>query len=143
MKHIGFVSSKADPDVWLHESIRIDGMTQYYEYVLLYIDDCIVISDRPESILRKEIGKYFELKEESIGAPSQYLGGKLREIELETGQKCWAFGSKQYIDAAVTNVIDYLKKRNQVLAVKAATPLTSNYCPEVDVSEELGPQDAS
>ena len=43
----------------------------------------------------------------------------------------------------MTNVIDYLKKRNQVLAVKAATPLTSNYRPEVDVSEELGSQDAS
>ena len=75
MKHIGFESSKADPDVWFCESVRKDGVTQYYEYILLYTDDCLVISDRPESILRKEIGKYFELKEESIGAPSHYLGG--------------------------------------------------------------------
>ena len=99
MKHIDFESSKADLDVWLRESVRKDGVTQYYKYVLLYTDDCLVISDHPESILRKDIGKYFELKKESIGAPSQYLRGKLREIELETGQKCWDFGSKQYIEA--------------------------------------------
>ena len=112
MKHIGFELSKAYPDVWIRKSVRKDGITRYYEYVLLYTDDCLVISNRPESILRKEIGKYFELKEESIGAPSQYLGGKLREINLETGQKCWAFGSKKYIEAAVNNVVEYLRKRN-------------------------------
>ena len=94
MKHIGFELSKANPDVWICESVRKDGVTKYYKYVLLYTDDCLVISDHPESILRKDIGKYFELKEESIVAPSQYLGGKLRDIDLETGQKCWAFGSK-------------------------------------------------
>ena len=43
----------------------------------------------------------------------------------------------------MNNVVIYLSKRNQVLAAKAATPLTSNYRPEVDVSEELGPQEAS
>ena len=63
MKHIGFKSSKADPGVWLRESVRKDGVTRYYKYVLLYTDDCLVISDCPESTLRKEIGKYFELKE--------------------------------------------------------------------------------
>ena len=111
MKHIGFETSKADPGVWLREFVRNDGVTRYYEYVILYTDDCLAIS----------IGKYFELKEESIGAPSQYLGGgELREIELETGQKCWAFGSKQYIEAAVNNVVEYLSKRNQVLAAKSS-----------------------
>ena len=55
-------------------------------------------------MLCKEIGKYFNLKESSIGPPNQYLGGKLREVELENGQKCWAFGSKQYVEAAVKNV---------------------------------------
>ena len=74
--------------------------------------------------------------------PLSIWGGKPREIELETGQKFWAFGSKQYIEAAVNNVVEYLRKRNQVLAVKAETSLTSNYRPEVDVSEELGPQEA-
>ncbi len=38
-----------------------DG-TKLYEYVLLYVDDCLVISDNAEHILKKEIGCYFQLK---------------------------------------------------------------------------------
>ena len=59
------------------KSVRSDGATKYYEYVLLYTDDCLVINNRANSVLRKEIGMYFELKEASIGPPSKYLGGKL------------------------------------------------------------------
>jgi len=87
-------SSRADPDVWMRQSVRKDGTTKYWEYVLLYTDDCLVISDRGESILKDEINPLFELKKDSIGVPSKYLGGKLRMVELKNGQKCWAFGSK-------------------------------------------------
>ena len=75
MKFLGFESSRDDPDVCMRESVRKDEVTKYYEYVLLYTNDCLVISDRGEDVLRKEIGKYFSLKESSIGVPTQYLGG--------------------------------------------------------------------
>jgi hypothetical protein len=139
---LGLESSKADPDVWYRATVRKDG-TEVYEYVLLYVDDCLVISDRAESILRDEIGKHFKLKEESIGKPSQYLGGKLREVTLENGQNAWAFGSTQYVQAAVKNVEEYLEKRGEKLQARAPTPLSSDFHPEVDVSEELGEADAS
>ena len=29
-----------------------DGITDYYEYMLLYTDECLVISDRAEAVLR-------------------------------------------------------------------------------------------
>ena len=74
---LGFKSSCADPDVWFRLSKRSTGEV-YYEYVFLYVDNVLVISERAESVLRKEIGKYWVLKEESIGPPSKYLGGKLR-----------------------------------------------------------------
>ena len=104
--------------------MRKDGVTKYYEYVLLYTDDCLVFSDRAKSVLRNELGKHFELKESSIGPPSKCLGGKLREVELENGQKCWAFGSKQYVEAAVNNVTDYLKKRSLSLPAKCPSPMS-------------------
>ena len=85
MYHLSFKSSKSDPDVWMRRSFCADGITPYYEYVLLYVDDCLVVNDRAESMIRNEIGKYFRLKEESIGDPSQYLGGKLRKVKLENG----------------------------------------------------------
>ena len=85
MYHLSFKSSKAYPDAWMRRYVRADGITPYYEYVLLYVDDCLVVSDRAESVIRNEIGKYFRLKEESIGDPSQYLGAKLRKIKLDNG----------------------------------------------------------
>ena len=138
MKFIGFEYSQADPDVWMRESVQKYGSTKYYECVLLYTDDCLVISNRGETVLRKEKGKYFNLKESSIGPPTQYLGGKLREVELENGQKFWALGLKQYFEAAVKNVTEYLKKRGEGLATKAVTPMTSGYHPEIDITPELG-----
>ena len=114
MKHLGFESSKADPDVWFRKSKRKNG-TEYYEYVLMYTDDCLVISDRAEAILREEIGQHFILKEESIGLPSQYLGGKLQKVTLENGVDAWAFGSTQYVQAAVKNVEQYLAGKGEKL----------------------------
>ena len=52
--------------------IKSDG-TKCYDYVLLYVDDALVVSKNAESILRNELGRYFELKEESIGPPDHYL----------------------------------------------------------------------
>ena len=101
------------------------------------------MSDQGESILRNKIGKYFELKDSYIAAPLQYLGDNLRMVELENGQKCWAFGSKQYVEAAVQNVLDYLKKRVDGLAAKAVTPMTSGYCPDIDTTPEFGSEDAA
>ena len=142
MEHLNFESSKADPDVWYRESKRKDG-TPYYEYVLLYTDDCLVISDNAEAILRKEIGKSFMLKEKSIGDPGQYLGGKLRKVQLENGVDCWAFSSTQYVQDAVNNVEQYLKKKGQKLVAKALAPFKNNYRPEIDMTEELEEDEAS
>ena len=142
MDFLGFTSCKADPDVWMRPATKADG-SEYWEYVLLYCDDTLVISEKGESVLREEIGKYFELKEESIGPPSIYLGGKMRKVTLNNGVEAWSFSSSQYVQAAVDNVEDYLKARNQKLPARASAPFTSNYRPEVDTSPELGPAEAS
>ena len=76
MRNLDFVSCPADPDVWMWPAKKSDGST-CYDYILLYIDDTLVISERAESILQSELGRYFELKEESIGPPSLYLGGNV------------------------------------------------------------------
>ncbi len=103
----------------------------------------LVISENAKSVVRKEIGQHFVLQDESIGPPSQYLGGKLREVTLENGAKAWAFGSCQYVQSAVCNVEYHLAKTGEKLPYKAPTPLFSGYRPEIDVSPELGVTDAS
>ena len=49
--HLGFESSKANPDLWMRRSVLKDGGTAYHEYLLLYVEDCLVISDRAESVI--------------------------------------------------------------------------------------------
>ena len=103
MAELGFKSSKAEPDIWFRASKR-KNEDDYYEYVLLYVEDCLVISDRVESLLKDEIGCHFVLKKSSIGPPSQYLVGKLRQVELENGTKEWAWGLYQYVQDVVKNI---------------------------------------
>jgi hypothetical protein len=141
MRHIGFKSCSADTDVWMRSAIKSDG-TEVYEYVLLYTDDALSIGVEAESILRKEIGEYFELKEKSIGPPKLYLGGHLSLVELDSGVKAWAFSSSQYVRAAVQNVEDYIAKdetKRWKLSNKAETPLCTSYRLELGVTPELSP----
>lgn len=138
-------SCPADPDVWMQPAIKSDGST-YYEYVLLYTDDALVISEKAEASLRSEIGRYFELKQESIGPPKIYLGGHVQKVQLENGVWAWAFSSSQHVQAVVKNVETWLpKEENKMwkLPTKANTPITTTYHPELDVSQELLESDAS
>ena len=68
---------------------------------------------------------------------------KLRIVELENDQKCLAFESKQYVEVAVQNVVNYLKKRCESLPRKCVTPISAGYRPELDTSGELKPEDAA
>jgi hypothetical protein len=145
MRHLDFASCPADPDVWMRPPKRSNG-SYYYKYILLYTDDALVISKNAEQVLRNELGRYFTLKEESIGPPKIYLGGHVRKVQLENEVKCWAFSSSQYVQAAVKNVEEYLSKRDNVnwnLPKKAETPMQTSYRPELDVSPELQPADAA
>ena len=148
MRHLNFISCPADPDVWMRPAKKADG-TEYWEYILLYTDDALCVSAHAEETLRNDLGRYFQLKEKSIGPPKIYLGGNCRLVELETGVKCWAFGSSQYVQAAVKNVEKALNDRQRLgddrfrLPAKANTPINTSYRPELDVSPELGMKDAS
>ena len=148
MRHLNFISCPADPDVWMRPAKKADG-SEYWEYILLYTDDALCISDHAEETLRKDLGRYFQLKETSIGPPKIYLGGHCRLVELDTGVKCWAFGSSQYVQAAVKNVEKALGDRQLLgdnrfkLPARAKTPMPSSYRVELDISPELGTKDAS
>ena len=87
--------------------------------------------------MRNEINPFFGFKQDSIDTPSKYSGGKLRIVELE-------FGSKQYVEAAVQNVVDYpnSKKRCESLSKKCATPISVGYCPGLALGE-LQPEDTA
>ena len=142
MDFLNFKSCLADPDMWMRPAIKSDGNT-YYEYILLYVDDALVVSENVESILQNELGRYFHLKEESIGPPTVYLGGRACKVQLENGVWAWSFSSSQYVQSAIKNDEEYVRRpKNTHLKIpsKAETPLTTSYRPELDVSLELTPR---
>ena len=48
MFHLHFTSCPADPDVWIRPAKKADG-SMYYEYLLLYTDDCLAVGKDPEN----------------------------------------------------------------------------------------------
>ena len=138
MQHLGFESCLADPDVWMRLAVTANG-TECWEYVLLYTDDALVISPNAEKLLHEGIGRYFPLKEGLVGPPDLYLGGRVRQVVLENSVKAWAFSSSQYVQAAVKNVQENLKKRGERLLAKTETLIQTTYRPKLDVTAELSP----
>jgi hypothetical protein len=51
--HLGFTSCLADPDLWMRPEVRPCNGFEYYAYVLLYVDDVLVVHhDATDVLLR-------------------------------------------------------------------------------------------
>ena len=90
------------------------------------------------------------MKEASIGEPDVYLGGEFRNVELDTGEVCWAFSSSQYVQESCKNVRNHLKLRNGENKLQdckyhlpkiAPSPITTDYQAEIDISPYLNAVD--
>ena len=55
---------KADPDVWIRPAVKPDR-SEYYEYIMCYIDDILSVSHDAKSILQSLQGQ-FKLKGNKI-----------------------------------------------------------------------------
>jgi hypothetical protein len=75
----------------------------------LYVDDAFVVH-HDAMMVSKEIDKYFCMKPGSIGDPSYYLGARLSLIKLPNGVQAWAMSPSKYLQNAVRNIKEYLKK---------------------------------
>jgi hypothetical protein len=64
-KELQFHSCLTNPDIWLLLARRQIG-EEYYEYLLVYIDDLLAISKQLKIII-DNINDYFDLKPESVG----------------------------------------------------------------------------
>jgi hypothetical protein len=127
--------SKADPDVWLKPAVKPDGF-KYYEMVLCYVDDVLVVSHEPMRTI-EGVKATFKLKDDKAEAPEMYLGATLQKVETREGTKCWSMSSEKYVKAAITNVEEKLAKSDLRLPSKCITPMSNGYHPSEDTTREL------
>ena len=64
-----------------------DNKLKYYEYVLVYVDDVLCMSDQPMNTM-KGIKYSFKIKNDKIEEPSMYLGAEISKMRNETNKEC-------------------------------------------------------
>ena len=130
--------------VWFKSQTRPSDRHEYYAYTLCYVDDILVVHhDGMEAL--KGIDKFFKMKKGSVGDPDYYLGTKLRMMKLVNGVKAWGMSSSKYALAVVANVVTHIdsKEQGHMLPKRDPTPFKGGYQPEMDVSPELNPENAT
>jgi hypothetical protein len=53
MRHMGFTSCKADPDLWYKAETNPVDNSRYYAYILCYVDDILVMHHDPTTVLKE------------------------------------------------------------------------------------------
>ena len=87
MHHLGLFICPVNLYLWINPMVRREDGFDCYAYILIYVDDVVVIYNDVESVLWR-IDEYFKLKPSSIGDPDIYLVSKLNKMRLENG--VWA-----------------------------------------------------
>ena len=110
----------------------------HYDMVLVYVDDILIFAKEPKMTM-DELGKFYELKPESVREPNIYLGADMENVQLPSGKVEWAMGSKSYVKNAVKVVEALIAEDDPEAKLKstARNPFPSGYKPELDVTPEL------
>jgi hypothetical protein len=145
MTHLGFKPCLADPDLWMLASERPSDGHEYYAYVLIYVNDVLVMHHAAEEILLR-INKYFKMKPGSIGDPDIYLGATIKKMHLHNDLEAWASRPLKYVRALIDTIAKYLTNlgdKQWSMPKKASNPFEGGYEPELDVRPLLNPELAS
>jgi hypothetical protein len=77
----------------VREGVKSDGF-EYYEYVIVCVDDIICISEKPEVFMKKLEGVY-KLKD-GYRKPEQFLG-----MDLQQTNEGWRISTRRYLENIV------------------------------------------
>ena len=123
---MGFFPSRAESDIWMKDC------GDHYSYIARYVDD-LAIASRDPGAITKELQEKYKFKLKGTGPISYHLGCDF--FRDSTGTLCMA--PKRYIDRMINTY-------EQMFGCKPKTvyssPLERGDHPELDVSEELGPE---
>ena len=107
---MGLKDTKADGDVYRRKAFRGDN-TPYYEYMVVYVDDIICISENPDHWINI-LATQNRLQE--IGIPKHFLGSDIKSTDYLNDDgllaTCWVFGSESYAKDACQLADNQMKK---------------------------------
>ena len=92
---MGFQSSLADPDLWFKPSTTPDGR-DYYSYILVYVDDILVMDHDPKRFML-QLQSSYTVRKDTIKVPDQYLGADIDRIYFQDGSYAFTMVSSSYI----------------------------------------------
>ena len=137
-----FKSSLADPDLWYKAATAQDG-SEYYTYILVYVDDILVIDKHPKKYMQMLQDSY-TVREDTVKEPEQYLGADIGKTFFDDGTHAWTMSSASYVRNAVKNIKQRMsesgfKFNSKLSDVNYSTPQpfsSPKYRPELDTSLE-------
>jgi len=141
LRENGFQSSLADPDVWMRKARKPCGFL-YWEYLLVYVDDILVLSHAPHAVI-ESLSQHVTFKPGSVEEPKNYLGADVFKVTVHDGgpnepaKQVWAMSASEYIKRSIQEVERELALQEAYLPKKIETPISSGYRPELDFSPEL------
>ena len=115
--------------------------TPYYEYLVVYVDDIICVSEDPNKWMRI-LGSRYRLRD--VGTPDRFLGSDIKRKQYidEDGYQayCCAFGSDTYVKDTCNLAKSQMKKHGITCPSTrrhgSSSPFSSQtYRPELDSSE--------
>ena len=133
IRKLGFRLSKADPDLYIRE------MNDHYELIATYVDDLLIWSKDPMSLI-EAFKKVYVLK--GVGTPEYYLGGNVDSPVDGYWDKLGvttALSAKTYIKNAVARFEKLLERE----LTKESLPMSPGDHPELDDSPLCTPEQAT
>ena len=131
---MGYMPSKADPDLWLKK------VADHYEYVAHFVSDVISFAKDPMAVM-KDLEKHYIMK--GVGKPQYYLAGrdvvKLGEEWNKEGIYT-AFSAETYIKNSLGKLATMCGKQN---FPDKKMPFLDTYHPELDEIALLAPAEIS
>ena len=105
---MNFKYSMVDPDVWMWPAIKPNN-EEYYDYILVYVDDIITISHCSKNIIN-EIESTFKFTNDITSELEINLGARLQKKSINR-MFCWTISSIDYINVVVKNLDEVTKNR--------------------------------
>jgi hypothetical protein len=136
---MSFKPSYAENNFWMRPTVKPDGF-QYYGYILIYLDDLLIISHQTDMIV-DVIKRSYHLKDDEVGPTKTCLGARVRKYHplANTSKTQWSISAEQYIKNVVSNIETKLSRDGMNLNSQkyATTPFSNGYRPGLNVTPLL------